>query len=95
MGEKIFGKRYLLWYYTGSWEKNRKHSTCVFYNLPIHGYVSIGMGAVSTLNDAVGGVEITLPADSQSLGLSAGTVVRLNGEQAYNFAHDSICSRQP
>lgn len=71
-----------------SCERARQTVSELFHNLPIHGYVSIGMGAVSTLNDAVGGVEITLPADSQSLGLAAGTVVRLNGEQAYNFVHD-------
>lgn len=71
-----------------SCERARQTVSELFYNLPIHGYASIGMGAVSTLNDAVGGVEVTLPSDSQSLGLPAGSVVRLNGEQAYNFVHD-------
>ena len=71
-----------------SCERARKTVSELFYNLPIHGYISIGMGAVPSLNDAVGGVEITLPNDSWELGLSAGTTVRLNGEQAYNFVHN-------
>lgn len=71
-----------------SCERARQTVSELFYNLPIHGYISIGMGAVPSLNDAVGGVEITLPNDSWELGLSAGTTVRLNGEQAYNFVHN-------
>lgn len=71
-----------------SCERAQQTVSELFYNLPIHGYVSIGMGAVPTLNDAVGGVEVTLPTDSWELGLSAGTTVRLNGGQAYNFIHN-------
>lgn len=35
----------------------------LFYDLPIHGYVSINMGAIPQLNDAIGGVEVTVLED--------------------------------
>ena len=30
----------------------------MFYNLPISGYMSINMGAIGDINDAIGGVEV-------------------------------------
>lgn len=55
------------------------------YGLPINGYVSIRLAAIATLNDMLGGVEVTLPSDFPELGLNAGETVRLDGEQAYTF----------
>ena len=31
----------------------------LFYQLPIHGYAAINMSAIATINDAVGGVDVT------------------------------------
>ena len=35
----------------------------LFYNLPISGYAAINMGAIPALNDAVGGVQVTVLDD--------------------------------
>lgn len=59
----------------------------LFYNLPIHGYAAINMGAIRELNDAIGGVEVTVLDDviypEYNMDLHAGDVVTLDGEQAY------------
>lgn len=57
----------------------------LLYNLPIHGYVSMRLGAIWLLNDALGGVEVTLPFDVPEINQSAGTTVRLYGEDAFYF----------
>ena len=41
-----------------SCENQVNYVSKLFYNLPIHGYCSINMGAVSDINDAVGGVTV-------------------------------------
>ncbi len=68
-----------------SCERSRQAVSGLMYGLPINGYVSIRLHAIATLNDMLGGVEVTLPSDFPELGLSAGTTVRLDGEQAYTF----------
>lgn len=35
----------------------------LFYNLPIHGYAAVNMSAIPTINDAVGGVDVTVLED--------------------------------
>lgn len=55
----------------------------LFYNLPIHGYLSIRMGALPTMNDAVGGVEVTVLDDVGNL--KKGETVTLNGKEAYTY----------
>lgn len=57
----------------------------LLYNLPIHGYVSMRLGAIWLLNDALGGVEVTLPFDVPEINQSAGTTVRLYGNDAFYF----------
>ncbi|MDO4292576.1 MAG: LCP family protein [Eubacteriales bacterium] len=59
----------------------------LFYGLPIHGYCALNMSVVSTLNDAVGGVELVLPSSADGLvkGWKAGERVHLNGKEAYRF----------
>jgi len=57
----------------------------LLYNLPIHGYVSMRLGAIWLLNDALGGVEVTLPFDVPEINQSAGTTVRLYGKDAFYF----------
>ena len=55
----------------------------LFYNLPINGYLSIRMGALPTMNDAVGGVEVTVLDDVGNL--KKGETVTLNGKEAYTY----------
>ena len=55
----------------------------LFYNLPIHGYLSIRMGALPIMNDAVGGVQVTVLDDIGNL--KKGETVTLNGKEAYTY----------
>lgn len=61
----------------------------LFYNIPIAGYISINMGAIPTLNDAVGGVEVevldTLNYPAQGVKLEEGDTVLLSGKEAYCY----------
>lgn len=56
----------------------------LFYNLPINSYFAMELEAITTLNDAVGGVVVTLPDDSLPLG-NAGDTIRLYGQDAIIF----------
>lgn len=59
----------------------------LFYNLPISGYAAINMGAIPALNDAVGGVQVTVLDDviypEYDMDLHQGDEVTLTGHQAY------------
>lgn len=59
----------------------------MFHNLPINGYVSINMDAIPALNDAVGGVPVTVLDDiiypEYDMNLHEGDEVTLTGRQAY------------
>lgn len=61
----------------------------LFYNLPISGYLSIRMGALPAMNDAVGGVEVTVLDDlvnkSKGVNLKKGETVTLTGQEAYVY----------
>lgn len=67
----------------------------LFYNIPINGYMSINMGAIPAINDAVGGVTVTiLPGVDQLPGideLEEGQTITLNGKQAYTYVRDRDC----
>ena len=63
----------------------------LFYGLPIHGYCALSMNSIADLNDAVGGVTVTVPEELAAMQpklFSAGEVVTLKGELAYHFVHD-------
>lgn len=63
----------------------------LFYGLPIHGYCALSMNSIADLNDAVGGVTVTVPEDLAKMQpklFTAGTTVTLKGELAYHFVHD-------
>lgn len=63
----------------------------LFYGLPIHGYCALSMNSIADLNDAVGGVTVTVPEDlavMQPKLFTAGTTVTLKGNLAYHFVHD-------
>ena len=49
-----------------SCERMKKAVSNLFYNLPVHGYFSINMGAIKAINSAVGGVTINLEEDFQA-----------------------------
>ena len=61
----------------------------LFYNLPINGYMSINMGAIDKMNDAIGGVEVTVLDDlkdsSRGVDLKKGENKILNGNEAYIY----------
>lgn len=60
----------------------------LFYNLPINSYFALELDAIAELNDAVGGVTVTLVDDYlfHSAGMPrAGETVTLQGEQARYF----------
>lgn len=63
----------------------------LFYGLPIHGYCALSMNSIADLNDAVGGVTVTVPEDLAKMQpklFTAGSTVTLQGELAYHFVHD-------
>lgn len=72
---------------TDSCERQVETISRLFYYLPIHGYVSMEMGAISKLNDSVGGVEVeileNIPMGSRALRKAQGTTVTLLGKDAY------------
>lgn len=57
----------------------------LFYGLPIHGYAAVNMSAISTINDAVGGVDVTVLEDltGKDSALVRGEQVHLMGESAF------------
>ena len=57
----------------------------LFYNLPVHGYAAINMSAISTINDAVGGVDVQVLEDLTRVDktLVKDAKVRLMGESAF------------
>lgn len=68
-----------------SCERQVKAVRKLFYNLPIHGYAAINMSAIPTINDAVGGVELTVLEDltKKDKCLVEGETVHLMGESAF------------
>lgn len=68
-----------------SCERQVKAVRKLFYNLPIHGYAAINMSAIPTINDAVGGVELTVLEDltKKDKSLVEGETVHLMGESAF------------
>lgn len=73
-----------------SCERSREAVAKLFYNLPIHGYCAINMGAIPLINDAVGGVELTALEDVKGKGffVKAGETVQLKGMSAYYYLHN-------
>ncbi len=59
----------------------------MFYQLPIHGYAAINMSAIPTINDKVGGVDVTVLEDltAWDKALYQGAQVHLEGQQAYTY----------
>ena len=70
-----------------SCELQKRAVSDLFYKLPIHGYAAINMSAITAINDAVGGVDVTPTSDFESgdYYFKAGETVHLDGEAAYAF----------
>lgn len=66
-----------------SCERSREVVSRLFYDLPIHGYCSINMGALPAMNDMVGGVEVTVMEDVGNL--KEGETTLLVGKDAYYY----------
>lgn len=60
----------------------------LFYELPIHGYCAINMGAIPLINDAVGGVEVTALEDVIRTKIKKGQTIVLKGKDAYSYLHN-------
>ena len=60
----------------------------LFYGLPIHGYCALSMNSIADLNDAVGGVTVTVPEELAELKpklFTAGETITLKGNRANEF----------
>ena len=62
----------------------------LFYGIPIHGYGALDMQSIATLNDAVGGVEVTVLEDMTRYrwNWSEGANVVLKGEEALLYIRE-------
>ena len=72
-----------------SCELTRDAVSELFYNLPIHGYISFNMGGMAALNDAVGSVQLTVLEDMTEINPAwyQGAEVTLKGKDAYEYVH--------
>lgn len=61
----------------------------LFYGIPIHGYCALAMNAIADLNDAVGGITVTIPQELADFKeeYTAGETITLQGKQAVDFVH--------
>lgn len=59
----------------------------LLFRLPIHGYLSVNYQAIPYINDAVGGIEVTIPEDAAGAKKewNVGDKVLLKGEDAVRF----------
>jgi polyisoprenyl-teichoic acid--peptidoglycan teichoic acid transferase len=66
----------------------------LFQNIPISGYLAMNMGGIPQMNDAVGGVEVTVLQDisfpKAGVDLKKGKKVTLDGTQAYYYLHVTL-----
>ena len=61
----------------------------LFYGIPIHGYCALAMSTIADLNDAIGGVTVTVPDELAAFvpTFTAGETITLQGEEAVLFVH--------
>lgn len=72
-----------------SCELTRDAVSKLFYNLPIHGYISFNMGGMAALNDAVGSIRLSVLEDMTEINPAwyQGAEVTLTGKDAYEYVH--------
>lgn len=73
-----------------SCERTKDAISKLFYDLPIHGYCSLNMGAIPIINDELGGVRVTVLEDltQSDKHLIEGENVLLEGDMAYWYLRD-------
>lgn len=71
---------------TSCWATKKTVSE-LLYELPIDGYIALNIEGVPVINDAVGGVTITVPEDYTSISpeFIKGSTITLNGKQAEKY----------
>mgnify|MGYP002619754252 FL=1 len=71
---------------TSCWAMKKTVSE-LLYDLPIEGYLSLDIDGISTINDAIGGVTITVPKDYTYVdpAFTEGAELTLTGEQAERY----------
>ena len=59
----------------------------LLYDLPIDGYLAMEYSSIAIVNDAIGGVEITVPEDYTMIepAVEKGATLKLTGEQAHDY----------
>ena len=59
----------------------------LLYDLPIDGYLAMEYSSIAIVNDAIGGVEITVPEDYTMIepAFEKGATLKLTGEQAHDY----------
>lgn len=70
-----------------SCELTRNTVSELFYDLPIHAYAAINMQAIANINDAIGGVEVTVLEDLTKVNKTwkTGTPITLKGKDAFYY----------
>lgn len=70
-----------------SCENTVRAVSTLLYGVPISGYAALNMDAMPILNDAVGGVTVTIEDDFSGCdeSLMLGKTITLDGQQAYNY----------
>ena len=64
----------------------------LLFNVPINYYVAMNLDGISELNDALGGITVTLEDDFSALdpAMTQGTTIKLMGEQAEYFVRSRM-----
>ena len=59
----------------------------LLYELPIDGYLAMDYSSIAPVNDAIGGVALTIPKDYTQIlpEFKEGTTLKLNGQQAHKY----------
>ena len=72
-----------------SCERSKKAVSKLFYNLPIHGYCAVNMGAIPLINDAVRAIEVEAleSINYTDFRIKEGEKVHLDGMEAYHYLH--------
>ena len=73
-----------------SCELMEKAVSKLFYGIPIHGYIALDMESIPTINDSVGGVEVTVLEDMSKYkaGWSEGAGIKLTGSDALLYIRE-------
>lgn len=79
----------------GSCENVVRSVSRLLYGMPVQSYAAINLSAIDELNDAIGGVEVTVPEDSalNSDVFRAGERILLKGSQAEAFVRSRDTSK--